>query len=231
MSLRAHITLVTHCTDPPKLVVFDFMPKSMSAYVNRGFISFGHAKFTDSFKRTFNICNESSHSLKVLVDYYSTNAETTLNNTPSVVDTERSSRMFDEAVSMHSVLIYDFNEEKQGNRGSSLNEDAKIHFVVDAPEDIANNASTEVSVTFHPAFDYESSPAPESEDPPYMQRTKVIFCFTDSYECFESHYVLVEGEIDGIEVEVFPQTIDLRRIYLGEEHCAFIKVLNVDGRW
>lgn len=212
-------------------MVFDFTPKNMSAYVNRGYISFGHAKFTDSFRRTFHICNESSHSLDVHVDYYSTNAEMTHKTTPSVSGTERSSKMFDEAVSLHSALLFDFNDEKQESRGSALNEEARIHFVVDAPGSIPNNASTEVSVTFHPAFDNESSLAPEGEDPPYMQRTKIIFCFTDSYECIESHYVLVQGEIDGIEVEVFPQTIDLRRIYLGEEHCAFIKVLNVDGRW
>lgn len=204
----------------------------MSAYVNRGFISFGRAKFTDSFMRTFNICNESAHSIDLHVDYYATTAEIIEKSAScNTFDTELSSKMYDEAVSMHSVLLFDFNDEKQESRETVLNEDAKIHFVVKAPTSIANNTSSEVTVTFHPAFDNESSLAAEGDDPPYMQRTKIIFCITDSYECIESHYVLVQGEIDGIEVEVFPQKIEFRRIYLGEEHCAFIKVLNVDGRW
>lgn len=208
------------------------MPKSMSAYINRGFISFGHAKFTDSFTRTISICNESAHSIDLQVDYYATTTETTTAtpSSPDTYDTELSSKMY-EAISMHSVLLYDFTDEKPGSRETVLNETARIHFVVNAPTSIANNTSTEVSVTFHPAFDNESSIAPEGEDPPYMQRTKIIFCFNDTYECIESHYVLVQGEIDGIEVEVFPQKIEFRRIYLGEEHCAFIKVLNVDGLW
>jgi len=31
-------------------------------------------------------------------------------------------------------------------------------------------------------------------------------------------------------MEFHPKVIDFRKIYLGEEHCAQIKVLNVDGK-
>lgn len=212
-------------------MIFDFTPKSISAYVSRGFLSFGHAKFTDKFTHTFLICNESPHRLDVNVDYYAPSikeSSSSSHNDAHVGGQRLSNQLFEDAISMHSILLFDFEEGKPSPE-FVLNEDAKIHFDVDAPSSMDPISSAEIAVTFRPAFDNQSTLAPEDLDPPYMQRTKIYFCFSDFDECIETHYIIVEGEIDGIEVEVYPKVVDFRRIYLGEEHCAFIKFLNVDG--
>lgn len=215
-------------TDPPRLVIFDFTPKSMSAYVSRGYLSFGHAKFTDSFTHSLTICNESTHQLDLNMEFYARSVSPSSSD-PSIVPNQRlSTQLFEDAVSMHSVLLFDFDEKKP-DADLVLNEDAKIHFYVDAPPSVDPMSSGEINVTFHPAFNNESTIAPEELEPPYLQRTKVNLCFSDLDECIETHYLILEGEVDGIEVEVSPKVIDFRRIYLGEEHCAFIKFLNVDG--
>lgn len=202
----------------------------MSAYVSRGYISFGHAKFTDSFTHSLTICNESPHQLDLNVDFYARSVQESFSSSAqSIVPGQRlSSQLFDEAVSMHSLLLFDFDEKKT-DADLVLNDEAKIHFYVDAPPAVEPMSSGQIHVTFHPAFNNESTIAPEDQEPPYFQRTKVNLCFSDLDECIETHSIILEGEVDGIEVEVSPKVIDFRRIYLGEEHCAFIKFLNVDG--
>ncbi|KAH8409413.1 hypothetical protein KR222_002720, partial [Zaprionus bogoriensis] len=210
--------------NPPRLVVFDYTPKSMSLYVNRGYLSYGKAKFTDTFKRSFNVCNETHHMVNVSTEFISDVSELSRS---SSVQPGITNKMFDEAISMHSVLLYDFDDEVKSQK-IYLNEGASNHFQLNAPETIDGYECVEVTLTFHPVYD-DDTILPDNQEPPFIQRTRLNFCFTDSYECMESHYLIAEGEIDGIEVEVYPKLIDFRKIYLGEEHCAFIKVLNVDG--
>uniref|UniRef100_A0A1I8MUJ3 Uncharacterized protein n=1 Tax=Musca domestica TaxID=7370 RepID=A0A1I8MUJ3_MUSDO len=41
--------------------------------------------------------------------------------------------------------------------------------------------------------------------------------------------IKVKGFINGPDIEIIPKCIDFRNVYFGEEQCASIKVLNVDG--
>jgi len=200
----------------------------MSAYLSRGHLSFGRSKFGEQIVRSFIVCNESPHVINMKSEFYNEQASDSDAQSDAVSKSSKySNKMFDDAISMHSVLMYDFDEE---NRSSSLlyNEEASMHFVFEGPENLEPNSSYEVTLSFRPLYN-DTVIFPENMDPPYFQRTKIFICFTDSDECIESHYVVAEGEIAGIEVEVFPKVIDFRKIYLGEEHCAFIKILNIDG--
>lgn len=217
---------VKFAVSPPRLVIFDFTPKSISVYLSRGHIAFGRSKFSEETKRSITVCNESPHVVNMRSEFYSERLSDANRAEENSMSSKYSNKMFEEAISMHSVLMYDFDED---NRSQSLlyNEEATVHFTLEGPEALEPLSSYELTLTFRPHYD-DSVTFPENSDPPYFQRTKIFLCFTDSNECIESHYIVAEGEIAGIEIEVFPKVIDFRKIYLGEEHCAYIKVLNVD---
>lgn len=47
----------------------------------------------------------------------------------------------------------------------------------------------------------------------------------------ETKSMIVSGLIDGLEAVVTPSHFDLRKIYLGEEHCENINALNTEGKF
>ncbi|KAH8361013.1 hypothetical protein KR093_010871, partial [Drosophila rubida] len=204
---------------PPRLVVFEFTPRSMGVYVNKGYVPFGLTKFNEESTRTIIVCNESPHPIKMKYQFH-------VETEPDATSIISNSKMFDEAISMHSILMYDFGDN---NLVQSIvyNDDAAKHFHLEIPEILDALTSSEITLTFRPFYDDEK-PFADDLDPPYFQRTRINFCFTDAFDCMQTNYLLIDGEIAGVVVEMFPKTIDFRKIYLGEEHCAFIKVLNVD---
>ncbi|XP_030384254.1 uncharacterized protein LOC115631593 [Scaptodrosophila lebanonensis] len=207
---------------PPKSVVFEFTPKSMGVNVSAGYIRFGQQKFMQREDRTVTICNESSHLIN-LAWTFQTDATVKFNTAAEELPKKPS----EDAVSMHSILLFEFDEDAVSHNAISEMAAAK-HFIVEAPTTIGAGSAYEVVIGFQPLEDPEV-PFSDETDPPYFQRSKVSFCFTDAEECIETHYITIAGEILGIEVEVFPKIIDFRKIYLGEEHCAQIKILNSDA--
>ncbi|XP_030565461.1 uncharacterized protein LOC115765868 isoform X2 [Drosophila novamexicana] len=203
---------------------------SMNVYINRGYISFGLNKFGDEIQRTITICNESPHAVLMSTSFYAApKSEEEIYESESDDISEHSQisdKLLESAISMHSVLLYDFDELRQSG-SLSYSESAASHFRLEAPTELESLDSYEIILIFRPVAGEE--PFSENKEPPFLQRTKINFCFTDFSECMQSHYIVAEGEIAGIELEVFPKVIDFRKIYLGEEHCAFIKILNVDG--
>ncbi|ALC39538.1 CG15824 [Drosophila busckii] len=209
--------------EPARLIMFEFTPKSMGAYLSHGHIVFGQTKFDQEETRKIIICNESPHILRMCT-YFSIQQRDTVHSSLSI--NSKMSRLFSDAVSMHSVLMYDFEEE--GPPTITYNEEAEYHFNYDAPDVLEAYSTNEIILKFRPNC-IETTPFSDAMEPPYFQRTKIHFCLTDSDDCVETQFVTIEGEVGGIEVEIFPKVIDFRKIYLGEEHCAFIKILNVDG--
>ncbi|XP_017074987.2 LOW QUALITY PROTEIN: uncharacterized protein LOC108110432 [Drosophila eugracilis] len=211
---------------PPKPVMFVFTPKSMGVHLSVGSVAFGMTKFSREEVRTVTVCNESPHEVFVNGDFHSEPQATVTE--PFALDKEDrlSNKLIDDAVSMHSVLLYDF-EEQTSVQDVLIDANAVKHFDFTVPNRILAGVSEDIKLIFRPSYDAES-PFPEDADPPYFQRTRVSFCFSDVEDCIESHNVILSGLIGGIEVEFHPKVIDFRKIYLGEEHCAQIKVLNSD---
>ncbi|XP_050741156.1 uncharacterized protein LOC108029238 isoform X2 [Drosophila biarmipes] len=213
---------------PPKPVMFAFTPKSMSVHLNMGSVVFGMTKFSREETRSVTVCNETPHEVQVSGQFYSEPAAAAKEKESNSFDGEEriSNKMIEDAVSMHSVLLYDF-EERTSVQNVQIDVEALKHFDFAVPSRISAGASTEIKLAFRPSYDADN-PFPDEVEPPYFQRTKITFCFSDAEECIESHNVILSGLIGGIDMEFHPKVIDFRKIYLGEEHCAQIKVLNVD---
>ncbi|KAH8412221.1 hypothetical protein KR009_000536, partial [Drosophila setifemur] len=216
---------------PPKPVLFQFTPKSMGVYLSLGNMGFCQTKFSREEIRSVIVCNESPHEVIVAGEFYKEPKPEVLETDSSIGDDVRdnsfANKINDEAISMHSVLLYDFEDDKSVEQVPYQVEATK-HFDFIVPNRIAGQTSAEIKLIFRPSYD-PNDPFPEEEEPPYFYRTRINFCFSDAEECIESHFVVVFGEIGGIEVEVHPKIIDFRKVYLGEEHCAHIKILNVDA--
>ncbi|SPP79109.1 uncharacterized protein LOC117582439 [Drosophila guanche] len=209
----------------PKMIIFDFLAKSMGVHLSGGTVPFGLTKFSREERRTVTVCNESSHEVMMSGTFDSDQRD--VESATHSVASHFSNKLIDEAVSMHSVLIYDF-EEDSNIQNVNYNATAPKHFGFVVPHSIPALSAAEIVINFRPLYD-SNEPFSDDAEPPYFQRTRLIFCFTDAEECMESHFVVVSGEISGIEVELYPKVIDFRKIYLGEEHCAQIKILNVDA--
>ncbi|XP_033235264.1 uncharacterized protein [Drosophila pseudoobscura] len=208
-----------------KIIIFDFTAKSMGVHLSGGSVSFGLTKFSREEQRTITVCNESPHEVRVSCNF---DGNPNLAESASQsIDSHFSNKLIDEAVSMRSVLLFDF-EENPNIQNVRYSISAAKHFGFVTPHSIPSWSSAEIVVSFRPLYD-ATEPFPDDAEPPYFQRTRLTFCITDSEDCIESHFLVVSGEIDGIEVEVYPKLIDFRKIYLGEEHCSQIKILNVDA--
>lgn len=215
--------------------MFQFTPKSMGVHLSLGKLEFVQTKFSREEIRTVIVCNETPHEVYISGEFYK---DPKLGPVVSVESSssggeedeeELSNKIIEDAVSMHSVLLYDFEEENNSQQ-VLYHPDASKHFDFVVPNRISGLISGEIKLIFRPHYD-PNEPFPEDMEPPYFQRTRVNFCVTDAEECYESHFIVLSGEIGGIEVETHPKVIDFRKVYLGEEHCAQIKILNVDGKW
>ena len=70
----------------------------------------------------------------------------------------------------------------------------------------------------------------DDEDPPYWLRTK-IFVSSTSPTYSELKIVHVTAMINGPTVEINPQHVELKRIYLGEECCTDLMIKNLEGKY
>jgi len=210
--------------------MFVFTPKSMAVHLNLGSVVFGMTKFSREEERLVTVCNESQHEVQISGQFYTEPPVAVNQEDSDSFDKEEtlSNKLIDEAVSMHSVLLYDF-EERTSVQDVRIDAEAVKHFDSVVPNRISAGVSTEIKLVFRPSYDADN-PFPDDVEPPYFQRTKITFCFSDAEDCIESHNVILSGLIGGIDMEFHPKVIDFRKIYLGEEHCAQIKVLNVDGK-
>ncbi|XP_068141752.1 uncharacterized protein [Drosophila tropicalis] len=211
---------------PPHLVVFDYTPRSMGVYLSAGYVKFGLARFGSEHLRSIRVCNDSPHDVFMDGDFQYDRRQTDTSRSSASSRSRLSNKLIEDAISMHSVLMYDF-EENANAQNVTYDAKAGKHFCVSAPKTLEGWASDQIIIALRPVYS-ESEPFPDELEPPYHQRTKLMFCFSDVEECIESHFVIVTGDVAGVVVEVHPSVIDFRKIYLGEEHCAHIKFLNVD---
>ncbi|KAH8237861.1 hypothetical protein KR032_004475, partial [Drosophila birchii] len=211
---------------PPKPVMFSLTPKSMSVHLSLGVVTFPVTKFGRETVRSVTVCNEGVDEVVVTGQLYK-DPEPEPESFHSSEDS-LSSKLISEAVSMRSVLIYDFEDQATTVQEVTYDEKASKHFEFILPNRIGGNTSSEIKLCFRPVYEVDNI-FPEDIEPPYFQRTRATFCFSNDEDCIESYIVVLSAEIGGIEMEVHPKTIDFRKIYLGEEHCALIKFLNVDS--
>ncbi|KAH8357028.1 hypothetical protein KR200_002314, partial [Drosophila serrata] len=213
---------------PPKPVLFTFTPKSMSVHLSLGLLAFPVTKFGREVWRSVTVCNEGLEEVIVTGQLYKDpNPDAQSKSQDSSQDDDISEKLISEAVSMRSVLIYDFEDEATVQE-VTYDPKASHHFEFILPNRIVGNSSAEIKVCFRPVYEVHRL-FPEDLEPPYMQRTRATFCFANDQDCIESYIAVLTGQIGGIELEVHPKVIDFRKIYLGEEHCAQIKFLNVDS--
>ncbi|KAH8271115.1 hypothetical protein KR018_012407, partial [Drosophila ironensis] len=220
---------------PPRPVMFEFTPKSIGLHLSHGHLEFGLVKYSREEVRTVTVCNESQHEVTVEGEMYKDEKYVEFDighKTPSVEDEndldspKLSNKLVDGAVSMHSVLLFDFDDSK--SEQMVYPPESSKHFDYHAPHRISAQTSSEIKIFFRPCYDL-NDPTAEDQEPPYFHRTRINFCFSDAEECLETHFVIVSGDIAGVEVEVHPKVVDFRKVFLGEEHCAQIKILNVDA--
>lgn len=87
----------------------------------------------------------------------------------------------------------------------------------------------EIPVCFHPVTLKECD-FREEEPSPHKVRT-ILFLTIGEEMSIVRQLIHFQGAIIGPEVEITPKDIYLRTIYMGEEHCTVIKVLNIDGEY
>ncbi|KAH8282977.1 hypothetical protein KR054_011387, partial [Drosophila jambulina] len=213
---------------PPKPVMFSFTPKSMSVHLSLGHVSFPVTKFGRETMRSVTVCNEGADEVVVTGQLYkeetpSVHSEVSYDSTVEDIP----DKLISDAVSMRSVLIYDF-EDTATVQEVTYDPNASKHFEFILPNRIVGNSSAEIQLCFKPIYDVHNL-FPDDTKPPYLQRSRVTFCFSNDEDCIESYIAVLTGEIGGVELEVHPKVVDFRKIYLGEEHCAQIKILNVDS--
>lgn len=214
---------------PPKPVTFTFTPKALGVHLSIGCLTFPLTKFGREEARLVTVCNEGPNDVVVSGEFVKDPLPQPPMSESSIDEKEDAitEKLISEAVSMHSVLLYDF-EDNSSVQTVLYSPGASQHFDFYLPNRIPGGTSADISVCFRPNYDPENL-FPGDMEPPYFQRTRATFCFTDGDDCIESHMMVLSGKIAGVELEVHPRVIDFRKIYLGEEHCAQIKVLNVDG--
>ncbi|KAH8278034.1 hypothetical protein KR026_003841, partial [Drosophila bipectinata] len=215
---------------PPKPVMFQFTPKSIGVHLSLGKLEFGQARFSREEMRTIVVCNETLHEVFVSGDFYKdpkldTGAESSTSGYDN--DSGMQNKIIEEAISMRSILLFDFEDDSDISQ-VLYHPGANKHFDFIVPNRISGLGVGEIKLIFRPHYD-PNEPFPDDLEPPYFQRTRINFCVSDAEDCIETHFVVVSGEIGGIEVETHPKVIDFRKVYLGEEHCAQIKILNVDA--
>lgn len=87
----------------------------------------------------------------------------------------------------------------------------------------------EIHVCFHPVTLAECDFKDEEPSP---HKVKTILFLTSGEEMSMLRQVInFQGAIIGPEVEIIPKEVYLRTVYMGEEHCTTIKVLNIDGEY
>ncbi|XP_041631898.1 uncharacterized protein [Drosophila kikkawai] len=212
---------------PPKPVMFTFTPKSMSVHLSLGCVTFPVTKFGRESCRSVTVCNEGLEDVVVTGQLFKEATTDTQDESYESASDDINEKLISDAVSMRSVLIYDF-EEESAVQEVTYDPKASSHFEFILPNRIGGNSSAEIKLCFRPTYDVHQL-FPNDMEPPYIQRTRATFCFANDEDCIESYIVVLSGGIGGIEMEVHPKVVDFRKIYLGEEHCAQIKFLNIDS--
>jgi len=148
-----------------------------------GSVVFGMTKFSREEERLVTVCNESQHEVQISGQFYTEPPVAVNQEDSDSFDKEEtlSNKLIDEAVSMHSVLLYDF-EERTSVQDVRIDAEAVKHFDSVVPNRISAGVSTEIKLVFRPSYDADN-PFPDDVEPPYFQRTKITFCFSDAEDC------------------------------------------------
>uniref|UniRef100_A0A1A9W0K3 Uncharacterized protein n=1 Tax=Glossina brevipalpis TaxID=37001 RepID=A0A1A9W0K3_9MUSC len=176
-------------------------PVRFSVYFDRLSLSYSPLKFSREEKKTIHVCNESD----ILIDF--------------------------------NVRLLREEEEEEETLGlvtNSSNEDDFLdaysdrHFtILSTNTNIPGNSAVKFTVTFRPII-HEDFTVPDTLIPPYKVSTKLVIELSD-HDFQTSEIVSITGLITGPAIDIIPKTIRLPTVYFGEEHCAQIKVINIDG--
>ncbi|XP_061398688.1 uncharacterized protein LOC133334406 [Musca vetustissima] len=183
---------------------FIHKPIQWSLFPDCANIQFDAIKFDRNTTKTFRLCNDSKSTIKFQLEF-----PTKHNRTCCEID-------------------------QTSNENNSSEENKTIidqypwrHFKIHPKcGTLSPNTSQLIDVTFHPIMHEDFSS--EMEIPPFLVETKLFLKAQDELKV-EQKSIRVKGFINGPDIEIIPKFIDFRNVYFGEEQCATIKAINVDG--
>lgn len=177
----------------------------MSIFVDALYITFDLLHFNTEQTLEFTVCNESCNDM-VYVFNFSTLEELTLRK-----------RITTEPL-----------DPITGERKETIDKNPNKHFRFQPLcTTIPAFSSRIAEVTFRPIVHKDFLPSWDLP-PPFVVQTGLCIRPKAHPEA-EPKYVNLKGFISGIEIDISPKMMDLRRVYYGEEHCAYIDVRNLDG--
>ncbi|XP_036329834.1 uncharacterized protein LOC118741975 [Rhagoletis pomonella] len=197
-------------------------PVTNSLYLNTNKLTFEELKYERESKLTVMICNEFMAEKDLIVTFLTD--PTQLQENPLFnINPMRSQQS-----SMTNINVYSTNTYIPID-DDELNFFAYKHFKIETEKlTISGRSSKEITVCFHPVMLPECDFS-DTTLPPFRVRTRLFFTVTNEMVPYRKSLML-KGFISGPEIELKPKEIRLRKIYMGEEHCELINVLNVDDK-
>ncbi|XP_011188801.1 uncharacterized protein LOC105216146 [Zeugodacus cucurbitae] len=195
-------------------------PLINSFYMNTNLITFEALKYERETTRSFIICNESNEEKHFTTTFFSDPIQ--LADNPDYKSDVRQSQ----AYSIRSSSSFSMIHSPLANPCDLV---AYKHFQI--PNEnftIQGKSSLEIPVRFCPVTLAECD-FKDEESSPHKVRTILFLTIGDEISMVRQ-LINFQGAIIGPEVEITPKEIYIRTVYMGEEHCAIIKVLNVDGK-
>ena len=180
----------------------------MSIFVDAMYITFDILHFNTEQTLEFTVCNESCNDM-VYVFNFSTLEEVKLRKRITAVD-----------------FIVPLNPVT-GERTETIDKNPNKHFHFKPLCTTIPAFSSHIEeVTFRPIVHKDF--LPDTDLPPFVVQTGLCIRPKAHPETVPK-FIGLKGFITGIEIDISPKVIDLRRVYFGEEHCSHIEVHNLDG--
>uniref|UniRef100_A0A0K8TXD1 Hydrocephalus-inducing n=1 Tax=Bactrocera latifrons TaxID=174628 RepID=A0A0K8TXD1_BACLA len=195
-------------------------PLINSFYINTNLLTFESLKYERETTRSFTVCNESNEDKTFTTTFFT--------------DPEQLDENFDYKMDARQSQSYSIRSSSSFNMiHTPLTHPCDLvaykHFRIDNEIfTIEGKSSMEISVIFHPVSLKECD-FREEEPSPHKVRT-ILFLTIGEEMSMVRQLINFQGSIIGPEVEITPKDIYLRTVYMGEEHCTVIKVLNIDGK-
>ncbi|XP_053960537.1 uncharacterized protein LOC128864803 [Anastrepha ludens] len=195
-------------------------PVKNSVYLHADILIFEQLKYERESTHLVMVCNESAADIDLtatfLTDATQLEPETTHNF--EEIQTLRSSIASSySANAYHPIDARDFNLLAYKN------------FSIESEKfTIKAQSSKELTVSFHPVM-VPGCDFADNALPPFRVFTKLFLTLANDAVPYQKS-IIIQGFINGAEIEIYPQEIHLREIYMGEEHCEIVKVLNVDPK-
>ncbi|KAM7351072.1 uncharacterized protein ACRADG_004056 [Cochliomyia hominivorax] len=183
-------------------------PLQCSLFVDNLNIDFDSLRFKRKETNDLFICNESPKNVVFHVDFASLPEDTIHDYSQTSVSTTS------------QIVIKDLRTE-------NIDKFSFRHFEFKPKcATISPNLFYNVKITFRPVI-HKDFILSDNDLPPFKIKSSLMISWNDD-EKIQKRQIFLKGEIIGPEVEIQPTHVDLRQVYLGEEHCIQINALNVD---